>query len=144
MARCIGCCDWPVHCERHPTFFENNMKPESFANQLIFCACVFIFQTSAYSTNIISVFSAIFTLLLYTSTQSNLVQCKVYKRKRQVLGRGCWSDEGVTQFPPRRNWLICLVKFLQYFLRIEIKFEFRNRRSVASALQSGGRYSFSI
>ena len=62
-------------CERCPHFLENNMKPESFPNQLMFCACVFIFQTSAYSTSLISVFSTIFTLLLYTSTQSNHAQC---------------------------------------------------------------------
>ena len=36
-------------------FWEHNMKPESFANQLMFCAFVFIFQTSAFSTSIIYV-----------------------------------------------------------------------------------------
>jgi hypothetical protein len=30
----------------------------------MFCACAFIFQTSAYSTNIISVFSGLFFFLL--------------------------------------------------------------------------------
>ena len=82
-------------CERHPTFFENNMKPESFATQLMFCACVFIFQTSAYSTIIISVFSAIpsFQASFFFTCELGFKWPKRFPLAKSDLGEShCWRQ----------------------------------------------------